>query len=642
MDNDELMAVVDLMLGRGAPVQFDDLGFSKIDHPFMSDVADRYAQFHRLSFRQRRAIARGLRKYQRQLKELGVDYDAIVEVAIETEEQAAAGGAYIPPAIPDTTFKRVGDTVVVDFGAYKPEELQKIKQVPGRRYNNEDKTWSFPVDSLPDAAKHFPGLTKMHLDMVNKRQRKLHGLNAKEQAVAKMIGEKYPHLYSFQRDGVAFLMARKEAILGDDMGLGKTKQAIIAAREVANGPFLIICPATLKGNWGLEIRDEEPGADVHIVDGNEKPLAVRNPKTGRVETFRRGSFSANGRGRWIVVNYDILSKHREELLKVKWAVAMLDEAHYIKNNSGRAQQVLGRRAQPRKQLEAITGLLTSFSRVYLLTGTPIMNRPVDLFNLLKAVRHDLSKSFMRFAYRYCAAWSNGWGLDTSGASNLEELAENIADKFLQRKKEDELDLPEKTRQFMASDFDREEYGYLEGLFMEGLSIGELSHLRQQLAISKVASTIEQVEAILETGHKAIVFSNFTEPLHQAMHHFGPAAVLVDGSVSQVNRNSAVDAFQNDPNVTVFVGQVKAAGVGLNLTAATYVVFNDYDWVPANHHQAEDRAYRIGQHNAVTVTYMHADETLDDDLRDVLLGKAEIIGAIEKWSAEKVRQRREAA
>ena len=226
---------------------------------------------------------------------------------------------------------------------------------------------------------------------------------------ARQIRAAYPGLYDHQRAGIAFLLARRRAILADDMGLGKTRQAIIAAREAAPaGPYLVICPAAVKLNWRREIRLVEPDADVQVIDGD------RAVEDGR---------------RWTIINYDLLRRVEDRLLATAWGGIVIDEAHYIKNDSQRSARVLGL-LEVREGRQAVA----EPEVVYLLTGTPMSNRPRDLFNLLKAVRHPLATSFYNYARRYCAAYDNGFGLDTNGASNLEELAEIISGVLLRRTK----------------------------------------------------------------------------------------------------------------------------------------------------------------------------------------------------------------
>src|SRR5262249_50067247 len=202
-------------------------------------------------------------------------------------------------------------------------------------------------------------------------------------------------LYAHQVDGLAFLLGRRRAILADDMGLGKTRQSIVALTEAAQtGPWLVVVPASVKRNWAREILIARPADAVHIV-GPELP-----PK----RTF-------NG---WVVVNYDILAKHIDALEAFDWTGLVFDEAHYLKNHTSARSKLA------RQLVASAEGAV-----LHALTGTPLTNRPRDLFPLLQLVGHPMAKSFLSFAKRYCAAEHNGFGWETDGASNLEEVCARL-------------------------------------------------------------------------------------------------------------------------------------------------------------------------------------------------------------------------
>jgi SWI/SNF-related matrix-associated actin-dependent regulator 1 of chromatin subfamily A len=196
-------------------------------------------------------------------------------------------------------------------------------------------------------------------------------------------------LFPHQIEGVAFLLGRKRAILADDMGLGKTRQAIVALRHAApGGPYLVVCPASVKRNWAREIDMAAPGATTHIIErGADMPAQPM----------------------WVVVNYDLLGKHMDALARVPWAGLVFDEAHYLKNHTS-ARSKLAR--QLADQARTRGGPAPA---VYLLTGTPLTNRPRDLFVLLQLVGHSLGRSFLAFAKRYCAAERNEYGWQTRGS-----------------------------------------------------------------------------------------------------------------------------------------------------------------------------------------------------------------------------------
>ena len=435
---------------------------------------------------------------------------------------------------------------------------------------------------------------------------------------ARRIGDAYPGLYAHQRTGISFLLSRRRAILADDMGLGKTRQAIVAVREAApKGPFLVICPAGVKLNWRREIGLVEEEDDVQVLHGKD----AFDPKT-----------------RWTVVNYDILGRFEDRFARIKWGGVIVDEAHFIKNGSRRAAQVLGLLGSPEKAHPAA---------VYLLTGTPMTSRPRDLFNLLKAVGHPLGRSFYSYAKRYCAAVDNGYGLDTRGASNVEELAKVVSGVMLRRAKSEALDLPPKTRTWQPVEVDGKRFRNQEAralAFYEAhperggptwaTFLGLLTQARQGLAVAKMPHTLEAVRERVESGEKVVVFSSFTEPIEKLKAELGDTAVVITGKTTQKQRAKAEAAFQNDDSVRVLLGNLHAAGIGINLTAGTHVVFNDLDWVPGNHWQAEDRIYRIGQLKPAFVTYLVAENTLDDFVAALLEQKARTIGVLEDEAADR--------
>lgn len=415
-------------------------------------------------------------------------------------------------------------------------------------------------------------------------------------------------LYPHQVEGLAFLLARRGAILADDMGLGKTRQAILAMAEATpSGPYLVVCPASVKANWEREIEAVRPAARVWIV--GETPPADWDG--------------------WVVVNYDVLKRHIDRLREMSFRGVVFDEAHYLKNHTSQRSR-LGR--------SLIEGERGERPLTYLLTGTPLTNRPRDLFPLLQLVGHPLGRSFLSFAKRYCAATHNGYGWVTDGASNLDELAVQVRGVLLRRTKEEVLDLPAKVRTFLdvevpegtAARESRRAFEILlqgDGARRRGDLLGQLNSARHAIAKSKSKATLDFVSGAVAQGEKVIVFSGYDAPLKKIAEHFGDACVTLTGSTPTRSRQKLVDRFQNDPEVRVFAANTLAGGVGLNLTAARQVVFNDLDWVPANHWQAEDRAYRIGQTGSVHVAYMVAPGTLDEFVKHVLEVKAALFGSV---------------
>lgn len=424
-------------------------------------------------------------------------------------------------------------------------------------------------------------------------------------------------LYPHQLEGVTFLLSKKRALLADDMGLGKTRQAIVAMEIGApEGPILIVCPAALKLNWRREIQMVFPEATIEVVGlDNAQAEAPR----------------------WVIVNYDLLEKYATRLHGVPWSGIILDEAHFIKNASRRTSACLKLLGVQNEARAPVIG--PQF--VFLLTGTPMTNRPRDLFNLLRCVGHPAARSFLGFARRYCDAYRNDWGWVTTGASNLDELNLLMREAMLRRMKDEVLDLPPKVRTWVPVDVTSRPslIGAVEGFLRwydasdptqpnDTAFLAQLTKIRTQLHAAKHAAVAERIRDIVAQGEKVVVFCAFSAGIEKHRKDWGEACVTVTGSDDVVARQAAVDRFQDDPEVKVALCNIIAGGVGITLTAARHVVFQDLDWVPANHAQAEDRCYRMGQTRSVTVEYFAAENSLDRYIADLLARKMQLIAAVE--------------
>jgi len=428
--------------------------------------------------------------------------------------------------------------------------------------------------------------------------------------------EKYSHRppLGHQKEAIEKLAGSKRFILADDMGLGKTTSTIIAALETGAKKILIICPASLKINWQREI-ENYTDRSVYISEG--KNFSIEHD--------------------FVIVNYDILknfydlkSKTESLITQGNFDLIILDEAHYVSNGQA-----------------ARTKLVNSFSksceRVWLLTGTPMTNRPMNYFNLLSLIESPVAQNWMAYAIRYCQGYQFTAGTrkiwNVTGASNLEELRDRTSRQVLRRLKTEVLDLPEK---IITPVYLRLKSKLYEGLMGEyydwynknpdestslTVQFSKLMKVRQVIAEEKIKDTIELAENILEQDKKVIIFTNFTETLNRIADHFGKQAVRLDGSTSKPQRQYAVDQFQDNEKIKVFVGNVKAAGVGITLTAAEAVIINDLSFVPGDLAQAEDRAYRYGQKNSVSVYYPIFDNSIEGIIYDMVNQKKQNIGTV---------------
>jgi SWI/SNF-related matrix-associated actin-dependent regulator 1 of chromatin subfamily A len=437
-------------------------------------------------------------------------------------------------------------------------------------------------------------------------------------------------LYQHQEEGIKFLLSRNGCILADDMGLGKSIQSIIAAIESGAKKILVVCPSSTKINWEREINVF--CNDTTIIDGKK---------------FSDAKFT--------IINFDILKNfhtlvkkgkesetstiHRE-LAEAGFDLCIIDEAHYLKNNDS-----------IRGKIMVELSVKYNIKKVWLLTGTPVANRPMDFFNLLKIIKSPIAQNWKHYATRYCEGrkffrtLKNGHKRQiwlTDGASNLEELASKTKNIVLRRLKVDVLDMPDKVitpMHHLLDNKQKAEYEYLwEEYILAKKALGkrvkedqkdlvELILLRQFIAKQAIPYTIEMVENAVEMGRNVIVFTSFTEELNAIAEHFGKSAVKHNGPMTNTMKQKSVDSFQNNDKIKVFVGNIKSAGVGITLTEGTVVIFNSFDWVTGNNEQAEDRAFRIGQKNDVNVYYQLFDDTISTRMWDMLKNKKDVINTI---------------
>ena len=428
--------------------------------------------------------------------------------------------------------------------------------------------------------------------------------------------DKYSHRppLDHQKESIQKLVENKKFILADDMGLGKTTSTIIAALESGSKKVLIICPATLKINWKREIENY-----------SDKSVYIAEGKNFNIESD------------YVIINYDIIKNFHDpkkktdsQILNSNFDLVIVDEAHYIKNASA-------------QRTKLINDIVKSVERIWLLTGTPMTSRPIDYFNLLSLVDSPVAKNWMAYAIRYCQGYQFNVGgrkvWNIMGASNLEELRDRTASTILRRLKEDVLDLPDKIitpvylrlKSNLYEEVMGDYYNWYEKNPEESKSLTvqftKLTKIRQIIADEKISQTIELAENIIEQGKKVIIFCNFTDSLNKICEHFGKIAVKVDGSMPKPNRQHSVDEFQDNEKIKVFVGNIKAAGVGLTLTAAEAVIMNDLSFVPSDHAQAEDRAYRYGQKNNVLVYYPIFENTIEGIIYDILNNKKQVIATV---------------
>ena len=427
---------------------------------------------------------------------------------------------------------------------------------------------------------------------------------------------KYSHRPPLEHQKLAIekLVNTNKFILADDMGLGKTTSTIIAALETGVKKILIICPASLKINWQREIANYSDRS-VFIAEGKK--------------------FSQDSD--FVIINYDILKNfydlqnpEKSELSNAGFELIIVDEAHYVQNKQATRTKIINHFSKKIKFL-------------WLLTGTPMTSRPINYFNLLNLIESPVAQNWLAYVVRYCQGYQFKIGTrkiwNVNGAANLEELRDRTSRQFLRRLKTEVLDLPEKIVTPVYLRLKSKEYEDLMGEYYDWynrkseesssltVQFSKLMKIRQVIAMEKVESTIELAQNILDQEKKVIIFTNFTETLEKIKKHFGKQAVSLDGSSTKTQRQNAVDKFQENDKIKVFVGNLKAAGVGITLTAAETVIMNDLSFVPGDLLQAEDRAYRYGQKNNVLVYYPIFENTIEGAIYDILSNKKKNIDVV---------------
>lgn len=536
--------------------------------------------------------------------------------------------------------------------------------------------------------------------------------------------------FGFQKAGIFFLDKHPRTLLADEMGTGKTIQTMGAINcNKAIRKVLIGCPAHLRTNWRKEaltwlVKDERQW-NFHIVDEDE-PLppqanfvivnynritieyracthpcslckgtgtasnqqdpctqctgdktvpcekkypcptckgtgnGLKHPdlcaqctgkKLVRCETCR-------GRGKVPAVNLKIAAS----LMEQQWDLSVWDEAHFIKNrDAARTRAVIGQPALQKK------GIVHQSKRVIFITGSPMPNRPIELWPVCSTCAPDQFPSYRAFLRRYCNAHEEFIGknkkiLKVDGSSNLEELQEIMRSTFMIRRlKRDVLkDLPPKIRQIVPlmptekarrliseeNDIWNKQFGeeleiakiamanaketnddeiynsLVERLkYIQKIAFTEMSRVRHAVALAKVPSVMEHVESMLKEGiGKIICFAHHNDVIETMLNRWSDIAVSIYSKTKRGDRDLAIEKFQKDPRTKIFIGSIMAAGTGITLTASSNVVFAELDWTPANVTQSEDRAHRIGQLNNVLVQHLVIDGSLDARMAQMIVHK----------------------
>lgn len=426
-------------------------------------------------------------------------------------------------------------------------------------------------------------------------------------------------LMPFQREGVQYAISKRgKVLIGDDMGLGKTLQGLATAYYYrAEWPLLIITPSSLKHTWREAVLRWIPGiqaTDVQLVDKASSPVE----------------------GLVVIISYTLFHRCSEKILKRNFQVVVCDESHYLKN--ARAKRTM-----------AIIPVVHQAKRRVMLSGTPALSRPCEMFWQLHAIRPDVFDDFHKFGLSFCDAKLTRFGWDYTGSSNLLYLAEKLREFcMIRRQKLDVLtQLPPKVRQRIALNVDTSEISHdkmqefrdsvklrnhpSERIAMQAKRDCErlVMELYAEIGRIKENAVCEYVHEFLDsTSEKFLVFCHHQTMMNRLCAELTTAKVRhirIDGGVSAQHRFDQVKQFQEDPDTRVAVLSITAAGVGLTLTAASIVMFAEMYWVPGALQQAEDRVHRYGQVHTCHIIYMIVPNSIDEMVWNTVNRKQGILG-----------------
>lgn len=547
---------------------------------------------------------------------------------------------------------------------YSDEDERAVIKALGGRWNSFYRVWNLPanldvyrqltkrcprINIVPSLARAAEAWEREHpLRELELELRRL--VHANLDAVAPLaIPGLRGQLYPYQAAGVRWIeVCGGRALIGDEMGLGKTVQALAWLQlHPELRPALILCPAIMRGTWAAEARrwlEPRPENDVVVVRGERDVYDA---------LWHRGV---------VVVSYDLAHRLVVDDYHFRFTglrrprVVVLDECQYIKTPNARRTQ------------SAIT-LARSADAVIALSGTPMLNRPRELFTVLNLLLPDMFPRRREFEKRYCGGhYEHIGGRDVwvaNGATNVDELAEKLRYVMIRRRKSDVLaQLPPQVHSLVeieASELDNaREYNLAERDFRRWLvqhklersqvlpgssqprpadieegvwralqaeALVRLTALRRLVGVGKIGCAVAWAREFLDASdEKLVVFAyhrEVHEAIYQALQNDYGAVLIAPGT----DYTEAVRRFQEDHDVRVAVCSLRAGSTGVTLTAASHMLLVELDWTPAQLEQAEARIHRIGQPRPCTYRYLVVRGTVDDDMLSTLELKRSVINSI---------------
>jgi len=509
------------------------------------------------------------------------------------------------------------NTIKIIF-PYTLTDVERIRSLPGRKFHNDNgqKFWTCPL-----TVQNVESLREWGF-VLDEGLRELLFPSERHSNVTHIPGLRKT-LYPFQLEGVNFIEALNgRALIGDEMRLGKTIQTLAWLQlHPELRPAIIVCPATVKINWGREVEGWMEDTSTQILSGGWNGDSIPAAEIA-------------------VINYDILAdvfNKKGHTIRRGWEMALkqlcarvlvLDECQNISNNSANKTKVVKQLA---KNIPHIIGL----------SGTPIRSGPIQFYNILRLIdRRIVHSSRFEYAMRYCNARHTGFGWDFSGVSHVEELHQIVSRVMLRRTKEQVLtELPTRTRSYIPLELDnRAEYDVATNDFViwaqeqAKVTHHELQNkteVLKQLAVrGKMRGVVQWIRDFLDgSEEKLVVFAWHRAVIAQLMEAFPQISVQVTGSVTGTARQAAIDKFQTNSGTRLLFGNIEAAGIGISLAAASTVAFVELGWTPAEHDQAEERIFHIGKTGVLSTYYLLGEHTIEEDIARLLDRKRKVLSQL---------------
>ncbi|XP_042433271.1 SWI/SNF-related matrix-associated actin-dependent regulator of chromatin subfamily A-like protein 1 isoform X3 [Zingiber officinale] len=535
--------------------------------------------------------------------------------------------------------------------------VDAFHKIPKTSWHAKERLWMFPLSSLAVAEEVLSAVNGANVEwiisikileyaMVEKLDVLVHRALGAASAVNDLrdLYDRMPSyletkLLPFQREGVRFILQHGgRVLLADEMGLGKTLQAIaVAACMPEAWPVLVITPSSLRIQWAFMIQQwlNIPFADILVVLSQ----SGGSNKAGFKIVFSHLKSSIHLDGVFNIVSYDVVPKIQDILLASEFKIVVADESHFMKNAQA-------------KRTNACIPILKKAQYAILLSGTPALSRPIELFKQLEALHPNVYKNVHEYGNRYC---KGGFFGVYQGASNHEELHSLLkATVMIRRLKRDVLSqLPVKRRQqlevvkmniqacnspekieslkFMQKNLINKIYSNNRYRSVCTKKLGSsLDMIFNDSAEAKVPAVLDYLGTVIEAGCKFLIFAHhqhMIDAIHQFLLKKKVGCIRIDGGTPPTSRQAFVADFQEKDGIKAAVLSIRAGGVGLTLTAASTVIFAELSWTPGDIIQAEDRAHRIGQVSSVNIYYLLANDTVDDIIWDVVQNKLENVGQV---------------